>query len=88
MTNDADEAKAAGEGMRQAVREQIESGEPAEAKLTWERLRALGMRDDEALEFMAAAFTAEVFEMLRDESGFDMKRYEGRLRELPKLPWE
>lgn len=79
---------AAGEAIRDTIRTQIESGTPAEAKKTFQRLLNSGMSPDQALEFMAAVLAAEMFEMLRHQKPYDEQRYEGALRALPKLPWE
>lgn len=78
----------AGEGIREAVREQIAVGEPPEAKRTYARLLASGMSEDQAIEFMAAVLAAEMFEMLKNETPYDREHHEAALRALPKLPWD
>lgn len=82
------EGAAAGEAIRGAVREQINSGEPPEAKKTYERLRARGLTDDQTIEFMAAVLAAEMFTMLQKQQPYDQAHYEEALRALPKLPWQ
>ena len=77
----------AGEAIRDAVREQIRSGEPPEAKKTYERLVAMGMAEDEALEMLSAVLAVEIFHVLKHQTPYDRERYESQLRELPSLPW-
>lgn len=88
MSNSAEDRAAAGEALRTTIREQIASGEPAEAKLTYDRLCARGLTDDQTVEFMAAVLAAEMFEMLKHQKPYDREHYETALRALPTLPWE
>jgi hypothetical protein len=84
--NKADRAMA-GEAIREAVREQIRTGDPPEAKKTYERLKTMGMAADEALEMLAAVLAVEMFEMLKEHKPYDREHYESQLRKLPTLPW-
>jgi hypothetical protein len=88
MNDDKPEGAIAGEALRDAVRQQIAAGDPAEAERTFFRLRGLGLTEEQAIEFMAAVLAAEVFSMLKDETPYDRDRYEKALRNLPKLPWQ
>ena len=80
------EPNAAGEAMRETVRNQIALNQPPEAKRTFERLRAEGMSDEGAIEFMAAVVATEIFVMMKYQKPFDERRYEAALRALPTLP--
>lgn len=82
------EAALAGEAIRTAIRDQIETGTPAEAKSTFERLLTSGMAPEQAIEFMAAVLAAEMFGMLKNQTPYDEAHYEAALRDLPVLPWE
>lgn len=88
MTEEKPDGAIAGEAIREAVREQIASGEPPEAKRTYERLLGRGLSEEQAVEFISAVLASEMFEMLRNETPHDRDRYEAALRALPKLPWE
>ena len=78
----------AGEAIRDAVREQIKTGEPPEAKKTYNRLITMGMAKDEALEMLSAVLAAEIFQVLKHQTPYDRERYESQLRKLPTLPWD
>ena len=88
MARGKTQGEIAGEGIRQAVREQLDAGEPPEARRTYARLLAAGMSDDQAVEFMAAVLASEMFEMLKHGTPYDRERHENALRALPKLPWD
>ena len=88
MKKDKPEGHLAGEAMRGAVRDQIKTADPPEAKRTYERLRNLGMSDEQAIEFMAAVLAAEIFDVLKNQREYDREHYEAALRALPTLPWE
>lgn len=88
MTENETDGAFAGEAIRTAVREQIAAEEPPEAKKTYERLRAMGMAEDEAIEMLSAVLAAEIFKVLKEQTPYDRERYESLLRKLPTLPWE
>jgi hypothetical protein len=57
------------------VANQIETGEPPEAKATYDRLIAAGQTRSQALLHIAAALREEMNRMLADSTPFDQRRY-------------
>lgn len=74
--------------LTQAIENQIESGEPAAAKATFNKLTLVGYEREEILELMALVLAHEIDAMLRDDRPFDGAWYEQALRALPELPGE
>ena len=62
---------------------QIESGDPPEAKATFDRLIAAGQTKSQALHHIAAALRQEMDRMLADSTPFDNKRYAALLAKIP-----
>jgi hypothetical protein len=62
---------------------QIESGEPPEAKATFDRLTAAGQSRSQALHHIAAALREEMNRMLADATPFDNRRYATLLEKIP-----
>ncbi len=62
---------------------QVESGEPPEARETYERLMARGMSQSQALQHMAAVLREEMNRMLADSRPFDNARFAAALRKIP-----
>ena len=87
IDNDDDEAFAEAT-LTQAIENQIESGEPAAAKATFNKLTLVGYEREEILELMALVLAHEIDAMLRDDRPFDNAWYEQALRALPELPGE
>lgn len=69
-----------------AVETQLETGEPAEAAETLERLMAAGLTRHQALHRIGAAFTEEIAEMQRQGRPFDRAGYARRLQALTHPP--
>jgi len=68
-----------------SVLRQIDSGEPPEARLTYDRLIDAGHSNNETLQLMAAVLKRETNKMLADSQAFDNARYSELLRKLPRL---
>ena len=63
------------DAMLDTVLNQIETGDPPEAKQTFDRLMAAGQSKSQALQKMAAALRVEMGRMLNESSPFDNARY-------------
>jgi hypothetical protein len=61
---------------------QIESGDPPETKVTYERLMAEGHPRSHALQLIAAALRAETNRMLSEATPFDTGRYAALLAKI------
>ncbi len=82
--NEEDE-RFAEETLIQAIENQLESGEPAAAQATLNKLTLVGYERDEILKLMALVLAAEIRDMLDQDRPFDLDRYETQLRNLPDL---
>ena len=73
------------DAMLDTVLNQIDTGEPPEARATYDRLIDGGASNSQALQLMAAVLKRETNKMLADSKEFDNVRYSEKLRNLPKL---
>ncbi|MEE1918254.1 hypothetical protein V0R52_17845 [Pseudomonas asiatica] len=87
IDNDDDEAFAEAT-LTQAIENQIESGDPAAAKATFNKLTLVGYEREDILNLMAHVLAFEIDNMLVEEREFDREWYENALRALPELPPE
>ncbi|HEN8802374.1 hypothetical protein HP546_12930 [Pseudomonas sp. CM25] len=74
--------------LTQAIENQIESGDPAAAKATFNKLSLVGYEREDILNLMAHVLAFEVDNMLKEDREFDREWYENALRALPELPPE
>ncbi|MBA1189052.1 hypothetical protein G7Z99_08325 [Pseudomonas entomophila] len=74
--------------LTQAVENQIDSGEPAAAKATYNKLSLVGYEREDILNLMAHVLAIEIDTMLEQDRAFDNVWYENALRALPELPPE
>jgi len=87
IDNDDDEAFAEAT-LTQAIENQIESGDPAAAKATFNKLTLVGYEREDILNLMAHVLAFEIDNMLMEDREFDREWYENALRALPELPPE
>ncbi len=87
IDNDDDEAFAEAT-LTQAIENQIESGDPAAAKATFNKLTLVGYEREDILNLMAHVLAFEIDNMLVEDREFDREWYESALRALPELPPE
>ena len=71
----ADSDKTVRDAMLDTVLNQLETGDPPEAKKTYDRLVAAGQSKNQALQLMAGALRVEMNRMLTEATPFDNKRY-------------
>jgi hypothetical protein len=64
------------------VLNQIDTGDPPEARATYDRLIDGGASNSQALQLMAAALRVEMTRMLTDSSPFDNSRYAAALAKI------
>lgn len=74
--------------LTQAIENQIESGDPAAAKATFNKLSLVGYEREDILNLMAHVLAFEVDNMLKEDREFNREWYENALRALPELPPE
>jgi hypothetical protein len=87
IDNDDDEAFAEAT-LTLAIENQIESGEPAAAKATFNKLTLVGYEREDILNLMAHVLAFEIDNMLTEDREFNGEWYENALRALPELPPE
>ena len=73
------------DGFLDTVLKQIDSGDPAEARATYDRLKNTGLSDSEALHLMTAALRVEMNKMIQQSKPFDTPAYVEQLKKLPTL---
>jgi len=65
------------------VLNQIDTGDPPEARATYDRLVDGGASNSQALHAMAAVLRQEMNRMLTDSTPFDNARYAAALKKIP-----
>ena len=73
------------DGFLSSVVTQISSGDPPEAKETYDRLLAEGQSDSQAIQLMGLALKKEMRDMISQSRGFDNTRYVALLKRLPEI---
>ena len=68
-----------------SVLRQIDSGEPPEARVTYDRLIDEGHSNNETLQLMAAVLKVETNKMLAESKEFDANSYAALLKKLPTI---
>ena len=73
------------DGFLSSIVTQISTGDPPEAKHTYDRLLAEGQSDSQAIQLMGLALKKEMRDMISQSRGFDNDRYVALLRRLPEI---
>ena len=74
--------------LREVLEAQIRTGNPPETRETFERLVASGMPRGEVWRLLSVVLMCELFDVLKSEQPFDLKRYVEMLEALPRVPQE
>ncbi len=85
---DTEDGQRAGEAIVEAVENQISENDPPETKQALKRLMALGNSRENAIRYIASAFSVEMFEILKNRSPYNEARYIKNLKALPELPFD
>ncbi|MBD1558781.1 hypothetical protein HC752_17760 [Vibrio sp. S9_S30] len=86
MSNEQ-EAIMTDEHLREVVENQIADGDPIKVKETLMRLMMTGSSREDAIDMIACALMLEVFDVMKNEEPFNLKRYKAHLDELPQMSW-
>jgi hypothetical protein len=78
----ADSDKTVRDAMLDTVLNQLETGDPPEAKNTYDRLVAAGQSKNQALQLMAGALRVEMNRMLSESTPFDNQKYAALLAKI------
>ncbi|MEF1291442.1 hypothetical protein [Vibrio sp. M260118] len=69
----------------EVIENQLEDGEPVKVKETLMRLVMTGTPREDAIAMMACAVAIEIFDVMKNEGEFNLKRYADNLDRLPDL---
>jgi len=69
----------------EVIENQLEDGEPVKVKETLMRLVMTGTPREDAIAMMACAVAIEIFDVMKNEGEFNLKRYAENLDRLPDL---
>lgn len=67
------------------IENQLEDGDPIKVKETLMRLMMTGTPRDEAVAMMACAMSIEIFDVMKNDGEFNLKRYSEHLDQLPDI---
>jgi hypothetical protein len=84
----SDTPSEAGKAIIQAVENQLKENDPAKVGKTLKRLMSEGIDRDEAMKYIACAFSVEIFGVMQNSESFNPTRYDTNLDGLPDMPWE
>lgn len=70
------------------IQNQINDNEPQEVKINLDRLILEGKSQEEAIDLIGCALSAEMFEVVKNNKPYDKSRYILYLNNLPEMPWE
>ncbi|MGF1910641.1 hypothetical protein L4C38_14460 [Vibrio kasasachensis] len=69
----------------EVIENQLEDGSPIKVKETLMRLMMTGTSREDALAMMACAVSIEIYDVMKNEAEFNLKRYSEHLERLPDL---
>ncbi len=72
----------------EAVENQLQANDPPETRHTYERLISKGYSEKEAKELIGCVVSSEIFDVLKNKEPFNLARFVGALKKLPKLTWD
>ena len=81
----SDDEKTVRDGFLSTVVNEIATGDPPETKATYDRLRADGLSDSEALQLIGLVLRKEMQQMIKESRPFDREHYAAQLSKLPDL---
>ncbi|HDY7511684.1 TPA: hypothetical protein RQJ57_004585 [Vibrio vulnificus] len=67
------------------IENQLEDGNPIKVKETLMRLMMTGTPREDAVAMMACAMSIEIFDVMKNDGQFDLKRYSEHLDQLPDI---
>lgn len=70
------------------IKNQLDSNDPPEAKITYNRLTSLGYNEFETCQLIGQCVAVEIFDVLKHNKTFNASRYVRNLNQLPIEPSE
>jgi hypothetical protein len=68
------------------IKNQIKSNDPAETKITYDRLIGLGYSEFETKQLIGQCVAVELFSVIKEQKPFNELRYIKNLAQLPNEP--
>jgi hypothetical protein len=81
------ESQLAKAAIMEALDNQLRNNDPPETRATYERLKQKGIDEAETRRLLACVIAAEIYDVMKNESAFNLARFTGRLSGLPDTPW-
>ncbi|MCZ4295081.1 hypothetical protein [Vibrio sinaloensis] len=69
----------------EVIENQLEDGNPIKVKETLMRLMMTGTSREDAIAMMACAVAIEIYDVMKNDGEFNLKRYSENLESLPDL---
>ncbi|MGD8119596.1 hypothetical protein [Vibrio sp. TRT 2004] len=69
----------------EVIENQLEDGNPIKVKETLMRLMMTGTSREDAIAMMACAVAIEIYDVMKNDGEFNLKRYAENLASLPDL---
>jgi len=85
---ETEEGALTGEVIIKVVENQINDNDPPETKQTLNRLIEMGESRENAMRYIARILAIEIFEIMKNKTPYNEKRYLKNLKAPPKLPQE
>ncbi|MBX2869725.1 MAG: hypothetical protein KTR18_13685 [Acidiferrobacterales bacterium] len=85
MNSSMDEMPESGKAIMEAIESQLKDEDFPEVMETLQRLMDGGEDRENALRYIASAFSVEIFEALKNSNPYDEERYKRHLEMLPNL---
>ncbi|MGF1696129.1 hypothetical protein L4D20_14555 [Vibrio kyushuensis] len=69
----------------EVIENQLEDGNPIKVKETLMRLMMMGTSREDGVAMMACCMSIEIFDVMKNDGEFNLKRYSDNLERLPDL---
>jgi len=69
------------------IKNQIESNDPPETKITYDRLISLGCSEFDTKQLIGQCVAVEIFSVIKEQQPFNEARYIKNLKQLPREPF-
>ena len=85
---DSEDGQLAGEAIVEVIENQLADNNPPETRQTLDRLIKLRETRENAIRYISAALSVEIFGALKHQEPYNNERYIKNLKALPKLPYD
>ena len=70
----------------EVVENQMRDNDPPETRATLARLKSQGISEEDAMLYIGQAVCVEVWDIMKNKTGFNMQRFVRNLNNLPSEP--